>query len=167
MIDTNMPPEFIEYVEKYNITRICKHCGQEKLLIEFHVIGQLFERFCRACRDERGQGSRARELEKEARFEKIKDRKVYVYALCDPDNGDVHYIGSSVNPRVRLTGHLYAASSCLEQKEEWIMQLRAEKRNPELRILEQTTEEHRKTVEQKWYDHFHRRGDDLYQRPRT
>lgn len=56
-----------------------------------------------------------------------------IYALCDPDTGDVRYIGKSNNPKRRYSQHLsfnrgYPVS-------EWIQNLKKKSKKPVMKIL--------------------------------
>lgn len=59
--------------------------------------------------------------------------RVFIYALCEPDTGEIRYVGSSKNPRSRLTSHLSFGSSIAIRS--WVKDLGARGLEPLLAIL--------------------------------
>lgn len=63
---------------------------------------------------------------------------VFIYALKDPRNGAVRYIGKSKNPEKRMRGHLRSKPGT--HKAHWIMELTAIGITPLLEILDRVPE---------------------------
>ena len=63
---------------------------------------------------------------------------VSIYALCDPDTGDVRYIGRTANPKLRLYAHAGHARQGTRHAPatEWVRDLLAAGRKPSLRVLD-------------------------------
>lgn len=59
--------------------------------------------------------------------------QVFIYALCEPDTGEIRYVGSSLNPKARLTSHLSCEASVAVAK--WCAKLGANGASPMLAIL--------------------------------
>ncbi len=57
-----------------------------------------------------------------------------IYALCEPDTGEIRYIGQSFNLPARMAAHFYEETS--PQKLRWIQLLRMEDKFPLIKILE-------------------------------
>lgn len=62
----------------------------------------------------------------------IRDVPVYIYALCEPDTGEIRYVGRSSNPRNRITSHRKWGATRVVL---WLVELRARGLGPQLRIL--------------------------------
>lgn len=62
----------------------------------------------------------------------------YIYALCDPETGEVRYIGSSEDPEGRLRQHM-TPSQLREDtlKTRWLKSLKEQGRVPKLIILDE------------------------------
>lgn len=60
-------------------------------------------------------------------------RRVFIYGLCDPDTGELRYIGKSNNPKKRLSNHL--TSRFKSHRTSWIQSLLTKGRRPKLEIL--------------------------------
>lgn len=74
---------------------------------------------------------------------------VYIYALADPANGQIRYIGKSIRPLERLTNHCNEKSVC--HRTNWIKAMIREGRRPVIGILDRLDEsEDWKTAEQRW-----------------
>lgn len=62
--------------------------------------------------------------------------RIYFYALIDPTNSNIRYIGQTVNPANRFRNHIYEAKKNNKtHKERWIMQLIRKNTLPEMKIL--------------------------------
>jgi predicted GIY-YIG superfamily endonuclease len=79
---------------------------------------------------------------------------VYIYALIDPDTDEVRYIGATDNIQRRMREHLAPSLKKSRKKAEWIIELKAEGKQPNLSILESCTEEDAVPVERKWIVHY-------------
>ncbi len=62
--------------------------------------------------------------------------KVYIYALCDPDNNDIRYIGQSVDTVSRLSGHMTECETNNGKKALWLRELKEQGKKPNILILE-------------------------------
>lgn len=61
----------------------------------------------------------------------------YIYALCDPRNTAIRYVGKSIKPKERYKGHLSQSSlKSNSHKNNWIKELLKLGLKPELAILE-------------------------------
>ena len=65
----------------------------------------------------------------------LRPRARYIYALTDPRDGEVHYIGVTKNVYTRLEQHVNYTSGT-ESKRAWINELEQEGLSPELDVLE-------------------------------
>lgn len=59
----------------------------------------------------------------------------YIYALIDPISGDVRYIGKTVSPRNRLSGHISESKKSNHYRSKWINKLRLYGLLPIFKIL--------------------------------
>ena len=67
----------------------------------------------------------------------MNDKKHYIYALIDPRNGEVKYIGRTTNPKNRMQQHCKPSGNIRHSlKEDWIGQLRNIGLSPEMEIIE-------------------------------
>lgn len=82
---------------------------------------------------------------------------VYIYALVDPRNGDIRYVGKTIFPERRLTCHINEKKSN-RSKISWIAELRQEQLLPEMRILETCAETNWEDREKHWIKHGHEVG---------
>lgn len=71
----------------------------------------------------------------------------YIYALVDPRNKNIRYIGKANNPNQRLIQHLRSPLDCLK---EWLNELKQENLKPILSKLESTTHDNIAEAEIKW-----------------
>jgi predicted HicB family RNase H-like nuclease len=62
-------------------------------------------------------------------------RAQFIYALCDPDTKERRYVGVSVNPKSRFSGHRNDPMGG-RKKHEWVTSLKNVGKKPELEILE-------------------------------
>lgn len=58
----------------------------------------------------------------------------YIYGLCDPETGEVRYIGKSMRPRERLQNHMNEKSKC--HRSHWLQSLKRRGLVPDMVILE-------------------------------
>lgn len=61
----------------------------------------------------------------------------YIYALCEPETGEIRYVGKANNLRRRMKQHLVNYDSEKTPKAAWLSKLGATGRLPLLRVLEQ------------------------------
>jgi len=80
----------------------------------------------------------------------------YIYALVDPRDGLVRYVGKSDSPKNRLTAHLRDANG--SRKCEWLNELRAELLRPTLRVLQAVGYGSHSDAERSWIEHFKENG---------
>lgn len=91
---------------------------------------------------------------------------IHIYALIDPNTGEVRYIGKSNNPHRRLTRHIHECKArhgtTNERKRDWINALLAAGQKPHVVTL-QTLEQGDDWayVEFCWGWHYRTRGADL------
>lgn len=62
-------------------------------------------------------------------------KPVFIYALVDPENGDIRYIGKSIRPEQRLQNHMNEVSNC--HRSHWLQSLKRQALKPDLIILEE------------------------------
>jgi hypothetical protein len=67
--------------------------------------------------------------------ENIKTDIAYIYALIDPRNNEVRYIGKSIDPKSRLISHLYIQKDDNSHKSKWVKKLLRENLKPQMKIL--------------------------------
>lgn len=85
--------------------------------------------------------------------------KSYIYALTDPRDERCYYVGQTVNPMARLSGHKGDKSG--KAKIEWIARLRTVGLAPKMVVLEEVAEELATEREQWWIDELRQRGEPL------
>lgn len=79
----------------------------------------------------------------------------YIYALRDPQSGEVRYVGKSIRPRKRFTDHLHdARSGRALYRAYWTNSLLAQGLVPILEILEEVREVEWEDAERRWIAHF-------------
>lgn len=83
----------------------------------------------------------------------MKDKRpVYIYALIDPRNETVRYIGQTCDPLSRLSAH--KSNKGNRQKMQWVQELRTQGYSPKMKILEKTTRAEGRERELYWiYKH--------------
>ena len=84
---------------------------------------------------------------------------VYIYALCDPRDDAIRYVGRTVNPKDRYRNHLKAkwnTHRCC-----WIIGLKELGLMPKMFILEVTDDENCRNSETWWIKHLRENGHDL------
>ena len=59
----------------------------------------------------------------------------YIYALIDPSDSLVRYIGKTIHPKTRLYGHLYESKKCKNYRSKWIKSLLNKGLKPTFKIL--------------------------------
>lgn len=86
---------------------------------------------------------------------------VFIYALLEPDSGAVRYIGKTVNPAVRLYGHLKHAGGGRYRKNKWVQALLDCGLSPRMTILEAALEPEARDCEKRWVLRHEREGAEL------
>jgi hypothetical protein len=61
----------------------------------------------------------------------------FIYALIDPNTGNIRYIGKSNNPVKRLSDHISGCKNSLTHKNNWINSLLKENKKPSLKIIDE------------------------------
>ena len=83
-----------------------------------------------------------------------------IYALADPDTGDVRYVGQTKRPRRRLWLHCSASNNRSSRRlPSWIRGLLAQDKRPVMLELERTTEPD--AAEVRWIAEYRTRGAQL------
>lgn len=78
-------------------------------------------------------------------------QKVFIYGLYDPRNGELRYIGKTIDLQARLWGHVARAQSGEKSyKSSWILQLLKADLYPIIEVLEETGEENWSELEEEW-----------------
>ena len=80
-----------------------------------------------------------------------------IYALVDPQNGDIRYIGETKDAAKRLYGHMYSSNSIHIKK--WVDDLNKDSLFPRMFIVEITTNLDER--EKFWISHYLSEGADL------
>jgi predicted GIY-YIG superfamily endonuclease len=86
-------------------------------------------------------------------------RPTYIYALLDPDTGEIHYVGKTVDLERRYKDHLRARDKT--PKDRWIKKLAQSKKQPDLKVLEKCAERNWAAKEKYWIDSLKRKGSPL------
>lgn len=91
-------------------------------------------------------------------------QKVQIYALIDPRNSQIRYVGKTVNPlSLRLREHIWVSrtnrSKC--RRAIWIKSLTEINLKPEIKLLETVDETDWKAAERKWETDLKAQGFDL------
>ena len=67
--------------------------------------------------------------------------KVFIYALCEPETGEVRYVGKATNPKNRFSHHVKLRDNPNKRKRDWIEGLLKVGNVPTLSILEEVEED--------------------------
>lgn len=78
----------------------------------------------------------------------------YVYVLRDPRTKKVHYVGTSVNPKVRFRQHLSLKDRSNITKRAWIQDLKNQGLEPELFVIEECWGMKALSVEEEWIENL-------------
>lgn len=89
------------------------------------------------------------------------ERPVFIYALTEPDTGEVRYVGQTTNPWWRYAGYLTGRSRPGKRLQAWLADLEYKHKIPVFVVLEEATVETAKTRERWWIRHYDRQGAEL------
>lgn len=79
------------------------------------------------------------------------DPFVEIYALCEPDSGEVRYVGRATDAEARYGVHLQPSRGLrASHKEQWIAGLLVRGERPALRILEVVRRSEQRAAELRW-----------------
>jgi len=86
-----------------------------------------------------------------------------IYALVDPRNGAIRYVGRAYEPQVRLRQHLNDVCTSNPAKYRWLRELKRSDLRPRMEILEgvEGTLQDADARERVWIRHFLDNGADL------
>lgn len=85
----------------------------------------------------------------------------FIYALKDPRDGLVYYVGKSNNPDVRFRAHLRGAARRRHPSERWIDDLRTSQVTPTLHVIDGGCGDGACAAERAWIAEHRRRGAPL------
>lgn len=79
-------------------------------------------------------------------------KPVFIYALRDPRNSQIRYIGKTIqNPRDRLAAHIRQAKrENKSHRDRWILQVLADGKKPTYEIVEEATDDNWEDREKYW-----------------
>lgn len=91
----------------------------------------------------------------------MRHARTFIYALVDPRNNAVRYVGRSVNPEDRAKKHLHETYS--RAKAAWIASLKSEGLRPRLAVLDEVVGSviDWNEAELRWHDRWSAAGFDL------
>ena len=84
---------------------------------------------------------------------------IYIYALVDPRDDFIRYVGKTKNLDIRLRGHLRCTVGA---KAVWISELRDKALLPQIIVLEETSKLKWQGAEQRWIAQFRTMGFNLF-----
>ena len=87
--------------------------------------------------------------------------KAYIYALSDPRDGRVRYVGKTNNPKRRFESHIYDMHGANPRKENWIKGLLRLDLKPDMSILEECADGEWEYRERHWIAEYRKQHDDL------
>jgi hypothetical protein len=94
-------------------------------------------------------------MSEDMRLSQSATREVTIYALTDPDSGEVRYVGQSQNVQRRYTAHLMSAEGAVG-KHEWLLELQQRQQLPVLKILEEQVCLNQARVRERWWIEYYR-----------
>lgn len=84
---------------------------------------------------------------------------VFIYALKDPDTGQIRYVGASINPTKRFKQHLQSKET--NHRAKWIKSLRMANLMPVLGHVDEVPEDYWQAVEAAYIQFYRNLGCDL------
>jgi hypothetical protein len=84
---------------------------------------------------------------------------MFIYALKDPETGEIRYIGKTNNPKKRMSSHLSPEKSKSLPSIRWVLKLRKQNKKPIMEIIEETDDW--ESCEIKWISYYRSIGCDL------
>lgn len=84
----------------------------------------------------------------------MEPRKVWIYALVDPRDKLVKYIGQSVNPASRYSAHMSGSYTSSQFVGDWCAELKSQSLKPVMITLEITNQFEAGLAEWKWLNVF-------------
>lgn len=85
-------------------------------------------------------------------------KPVYIYALTDPDNNEVRYIGKTDNLKRRYEIHIANVTGDDTYRKRWITKLKEQGKKPRLEIIETVSQETWQEREKYWIEHYKSMG---------
>lgn len=85
----------------------------------------------------------------------------YIYALADPKDGRIRYVGKTNQPYTRFKTHLRGDVRPDHPKAKWLQSLKEQGLQPSLIILEEVADEDINACEQEWVRRFAVTGTEL------
>lgn len=86
---------------------------------------------------------------------------VYIYALLDPRDKRIRYVGKTNNLKRRYEQHIYEHTGINPRKERWINGLRKGGLLPEIKVVEECTVDNWQERERSWISKCREEYDDL------
>lgn len=84
---------------------------------------------------------------------------VNIYALCDPESGDVRYVGKTIQPlSLRLQQHCSLSKRHTHPRAQWVHSLREKNLKPVILLLETVSHDNWQCAESRWISHFQSSG---------
>ena len=83
---------------------------------------------------------------------------VFIYALKEPDTGEIRYVGKARDPKKRLTGHLKDSFRFTNHRACWIRSVLSKDQKPILEILDEVPVEYWQQWEVAWIEFFREQG---------
>lgn len=136
-------------------TRVCNTCRQEKDVSLFVKSKSRKYHICNECNAV---------YQRERRKKRREQTQVwYVYALIDPRDNAIRYVGQTFMLLTRVMDHMAEARSkgVNPAKTAWLNELAQSKLLPRMEVLEETTEAEINAREVHWIRHFKKQGHKL------
>jgi len=85
----------------------------------------------------------------------------FIYALKDPDTGEIRYVGKANNPEARLRNHIGKAKEEKNHRANWIKSLMARGKFPVLEIIDESPEDEWPMLEAAYIQFYTEEGCNL------